>query len=170
MKQTISRLTRWSIAAAALLATTVPSFAASQWVLPSAYPPANYHVENLNQFAKDVEAAAEVAAWMNGADEVQDALITVGGLFPSTETGLASDALLTKQPFFGDQVINEVFIDSAANTPSTWVDGPNYGTAQTAITDEFAKVINGDQTFLEALDKAQDATVADLKSRGLNVK
>ena len=54
--------------------------------------------------------------------------------------------------------------------PSTQVEGPNYGTAQTAITDEFAKVINGDQTFLEALDKAQDATVADLKSRGLNVK
>ena len=34
---------------------------------------------------------------------------------------------------------------------------------------EFAKVINGDETFLEALDKAQAATVADLKSRGLNV-
>ena len=59
---------------------------------------------------------------------------------------------------------------AAANTPATWVDGPNYGTAQTAVTDEFAKVINGDQTFLEALDKAQDATVADLESRGLNVK
>lgn len=120
--------------------------------------------------AKNVEAAADVAAWMNGADEVQDALITVGGLFPSTEVGLKSDALLTPQPFYGDQVINEVFIDAAANTPATWVDGPNYGTAQTAITDEFAKVINGDETFLEALDKAQAATVADLKSRGLNVK
>ena len=95
--------------------------------------------------------------------------ITEGGLFPSTVTGLASDALLTAQPFYGDQIINEVFIDAAKNTPSTWVDGPNYGTAQTAVTDEFAKVINGQQTFLQALDKAQAATVADLKSRGLNV-
>ncbi|MCU1405575.1 MAG: extracellular solute-binding protein family 1 [Glaciihabitans sp.] len=120
--------------------------------------------------AKDAEAAAEVAAWMNGSDDVQDALITVGGLFPSTEFGLASEKLRTPQPFFGDQVINDVFIDAAAETPATWVDGPNYGTAQTAITDEFAKVINGDQTFLEALDKAQAATVADLESRGLNVE
>lgn len=119
--------------------------------------------------AKDTEAAASVAAWMNGADEVQDALITVGGLFPSTKTGLASEALLTPQPFYGDQVINEVFIDAADNTPATWVDGPNYGTAQTAITDEFAKVINGEQTFLQALDNAQAATIADLESRGLNV-
>ena len=119
--------------------------------------------------AKNPEAAAEVAAWMNGADEVQDALITEGGLFPSTVTGLASNALLAAQPFYGDQIINEVFIDAAKNTPSTWVDGPNYGTAQTAVTDEFAKVINGQQTFLQALDKAQAATVADLKSRGLNV-
>tara|TARA_R110002051_G_scaffold167627_1_gene238236 strand:- start:8001 stop:9257 length:1257 start_codon:yes stop_codon:yes gene_type:complete len=119
--------------------------------------------------AKNAEAAAEVAAWINGADETQDALITVGGLFPSTEYGLASDALLTPSPFYGDQVINEVFIEAASNTPATWVDGPNYGTAQTAITDEFAKVINGDQTFLEALDKAQAATIADLEARGLNV-
>jgi multiple sugar transport system substrate-binding protein len=119
--------------------------------------------------AENPEAAADVAAWLNGADEVQDALITVGGLFPSTLTGLASDALLTPQPFYGDQVINEVFIEAAENTPATWVDGPNYGTAQTAITDEFAKVINGQQTFLQALDNAQAATIADLESRGLNV-
>jgi multiple sugar transport system substrate-binding protein len=120
--------------------------------------------------AKDVEAAADVAAWMNGADEVQDALITVGGLFPSTQKGLESEALRTEQPFYGGQVVNDVFIDAAAKTPAAWVDGPNYGTAQTAITDEFAKVVNGDETFLEALDKAQAATVADLESRGLNVK
>lgn len=120
--------------------------------------------------AENAEAAAEVAAWMNGADEVQDALITVGGLFPSTEYGLESEALRSPQPFFADQVINDVFIEAAAETPATWVDGPNYGTAQTAITDEFAKVINGEQTFLEALDKAQAATIADLEARGLSVE
>jgi multiple sugar transport system substrate-binding protein len=120
--------------------------------------------------AEDAEAAAEVAAWMNGADEVQDALITEGGLFPSTKTGLASPALRLEQPFYGGQVVNDVFIEAAAKTPATWVDGPNFGTATTAVTDQFAKVVNGELTFLEALDKAQAATVEDLKSRGLNVK
>ncbi|MBB4349694.1 TRAP transporter substrate-binding protein [Aliirhizobium cellulosilyticum] len=52
------KFARWGLAAAALLATTAPSFAAN-WVLPSAYPPANYHVENLNQFAKDIDEATK---------------------------------------------------------------------------------------------------------------
>jgi len=119
--------------------------------------------------AQNVEAAADFASWLNGSDDTQDALITVGGLFPSTTTGLASDALVTEQPFYGGQEINEIYIEAAKNTPSTWVDGPNYGTAQTAITDEFAKVINGEETFLEALYAAQEATVADLEARGLSV-
>lgn len=119
--------------------------------------------------AKNVEAAAKFASWLNDSDDTQDALITEGGLFPSTKNGLASDALMSPQPFYGDQVINEVFAAAAENTPATWTEGPNYGTAQTAVTDEFAKVVAGDQTFSQALDKAQAATIADLKSRGLSV-
>jgi multiple sugar transport system substrate-binding protein len=119
--------------------------------------------------AADPEASAKFASWLNDSDDTQEALISVGGLFPSTLNGLASPALMEPQPFYGDQVINEVFAEAAENTPATWVDGPNYGTAQTAVTDEFAKVVTGQQTFLEALDKAQAATVADLKSRGLSV-
>ncbi len=114
-------------------------------------------------------AAAEFISWLNGSDETQDALITEGGLFVSTHTGLASDALMQEREFFGGQVINEVFAESAENTPDTWVEGPNYSTASTAITDEFAKVVTGNQTFAEALDNAQAATVADLESRGLDV-
>lgn len=118
---------------------------------------------------KNAEAAAKFASWLNGSDDTQDALITVGGLFPSTENGLASDALLVESEFYGGQVINEVFIDAAKNTPNTWVEGPNFGSIQTALLDEFAKVVNGQGTFLEALDIAQAAAIANLKSRGLSV-
>jgi multiple sugar transport system substrate-binding protein len=120
--------------------------------------------------AKDPEAAAEFASWLNGSDDTQEALITVGGLFPSTLNGLESPALVKEEEFFGGQPINEVFIESAENTPATWVDGPNFGAAQTALLDEFAKAVNGEQTFVEALEKAQAATVADLKARGLSVE
>jgi TRAP-type C4-dicarboxylate transport system substrate-binding protein len=41
--------------AAALLA--VPAAAQTKWNLPAAYPPDNYHTENLNWFAKEVEKA-----------------------------------------------------------------------------------------------------------------
>ncbi|WP_210508526.1 sugar ABC transporter substrate-binding protein [Naasia sp. SYSU D00057] len=119
--------------------------------------------------AKDPGAAAEFAAWLNGADETQETLITVGGLFPSTTNGLASDALLQESEFYGGQVVNEVFIEAAENTPATWTEGPNFGTATTALTDEFSTVVNGEQTFVQALEKAQKAVVDDLKSRGLSV-
>lgn len=119
--------------------------------------------------AANAEASATFAAWLNGSDDTQDALITVGGLFPSTQNGLASEALRQPIEFYGDQVVNDVFIEAAENTPSTWVEGPNYGFIQTTLLDEFAKVVNGEQTFLEALDVTQEAAVADLKSRGLSV-
>jgi TRAP-type C4-dicarboxylate transport system substrate-binding protein len=41
--------------AAALLA--IPAAAQTKWNLPAAYPPDNYHTENLNWFAKEVERA-----------------------------------------------------------------------------------------------------------------
>lgn len=118
---------------------------------------------------EQAEAAAEFASWLNGSDDTQDTFITVGGLFPSTLNGLASPALLQSSEFYNGQVINEVFIEAAGNTPATWVEGPNYGAIQTALLDEFAKVVAGELTFLEALDKAQAAGVADLEARGLSV-
>jgi TRAP-type C4-dicarboxylate transport system substrate-binding protein len=42
------------VATCALTSTT---WAQTKWDLPSAYPAGNFHTENLNQFAKDVESA-----------------------------------------------------------------------------------------------------------------
>lgn len=59
MAYMFGNLVRSGLAAATLLATTGVALAQTAWVLPSAYPPSNYHVENLMQFAKDVETASE---------------------------------------------------------------------------------------------------------------
>lgn len=56
----MKRLARRFAFTAALLAVAPPAAsAAEQWVLPSAYPPANYHVENLTAFAADVKEATK---------------------------------------------------------------------------------------------------------------
>lgn len=119
--------------------------------------------------AKNPEASAKFISWLNGSDETQGPLISKGGLFPSTVNGLANDALYEPQDFFGGQVINEVFAKAAAAEPNTWSQGPNFGTAFQSIADEFSKVVVGGQTYSEALDAAQNATVDDLVSRGLSV-
>ncbi|MCM6761205.1 extracellular solute-binding protein [Rathayibacter sp. ZW T2_19] len=120
--------------------------------------------------AKNLEASARFAVWLNSADENQDTLITVGGLFPSTVVGLASPALEQPQPFFGGQVTSEVFVEAAKNTPSTWVDGPAFSSVQTGITDGFSLVATGSTTFVEVLDEVQADTIATMESSGLNVK
>ena len=43
--------------ALAALTLGCSAFAQTKWDLPTAYPPANYHTENITQFAKDVDAA-----------------------------------------------------------------------------------------------------------------
>lgn len=52
---TISSLVKWGLAAVALLSASGSVLAQTQWVLPSAYPPANFHTENLMQFVADVD-------------------------------------------------------------------------------------------------------------------
>jgi TRAP-type C4-dicarboxylate transport system substrate-binding protein len=51
------RLTTLALGLAAGLAAAGPVAAQTKWNLPAAYPTDNPHTENLNAFAKDVEAA-----------------------------------------------------------------------------------------------------------------
>jgi TRAP-type transport system periplasmic protein len=43
--------------ATALLALALPAFAQTKWDLPTAYPATNFHTENIQQFATDVDKA-----------------------------------------------------------------------------------------------------------------
>ena len=54
-------IARWGMTVAALALGAGAALAQTAWVLPSAYPPANYHTENLMQFASDVDAATNGA-------------------------------------------------------------------------------------------------------------
>ena len=49
-----------ALAAASAFATglALPAAAQTKWDLPSAYPASNYHTENLQQFANDVDKAS----------------------------------------------------------------------------------------------------------------
>jgi len=46
-----------ALAAAAGFAAALPALAQTKWDLPSAYPASNFHTENLQQFANDVDKA-----------------------------------------------------------------------------------------------------------------
>jgi len=46
-----------ALAAALVLATALPAIAQTKWDMPTAYPASNFHTENIQQFAGDVDRA-----------------------------------------------------------------------------------------------------------------
>jgi len=120
------------------------------------------------QGTEHVAEAMQFVNWLNASEEGVDTLLD-GGVFPAATVGLESPKLLTPNEYFGGQVINKVFAEAAASVPTGWTPGPTNDLTQDAIKDEFAKVVNGKQTFSQALDNAQAKTIADVKSLGLSV-
>ncbi|MFD2840700.1 ABC transporter substrate-binding protein [Populibacterium corticicola] len=115
-----------------------------------------------------VAEAMQFLTWLNASEEGVNTLLD-GGIFPAATVGLESDRLLTENEYFGGQVINEVFAAAAESVPTGWTPGPTHDLAQDAIKDQFAKVVNGRQSFSEALDAVQASTVKDVANLGLSV-
>ena len=53
----MKHMTRFSLSLAGVLLMAAPALAQTKWNLPAAYPPDNFHTENLNAFSKDVADA-----------------------------------------------------------------------------------------------------------------
>lgn len=53
----MKHMTRISLSLAGALLLAAPAMAQTKWNLPAAYPPDNFHTENLNAFSKDVADA-----------------------------------------------------------------------------------------------------------------
>jgi TRAP-type C4-dicarboxylate transport system substrate-binding protein len=53
----MKHMTRLTLSLAGALLMAAPALAQTKWNLPAAYPPDNFHTENLNAFAKDVTDA-----------------------------------------------------------------------------------------------------------------
>src|SRR5919197_6366455 len=95
--------------AASLALTTAPALALTRWNLPAAYPPDNYHTENLNWFAQEVEKATggnfvitvHAAASLFKAPEIKRAV--------ATGQAQAGEVLISlhenEDPLFGVDVI-----------------------------------------------------------------
>jgi multiple sugar transport system substrate-binding protein len=73
-------------------------------------------------------------------------------------------------PFYGDQKINKVFIDSARHVDHVveWSPFQDYAYAQ--LTHEMSAAAAGDGTLVQALDRVQGRLVAYAKAQGFTVR
>ncbi|MFD7232373.1 ABC transporter substrate-binding protein [Streptomyces sp. NPDC059881] len=122
--------------------------------------------------SKQAEAAVTFATWMATTPEGIKARIASGtsSAFPAASELRPVAKSAFDAGFYGGQDIYQVFEDAAASIRPDWTWGPTSGTTTTAIKDRFGKLKSGDATIADGIKAGHDATVAELKKRGLKVE
>ncbi|MFF5015248.1 ABC transporter substrate-binding protein [Streptomyces sp. NPDC001165] len=114
-------------------------------------------------------AAAKFAAWLNTDGDALNALAKEGGIYPASTSAQLSGAFSNPPAFFSNQPDFYTKAAGIAKTtaPSAW--GPNVNVAYATFNDAFGAAAKNKSDFGAALDKMQDATVADMKKQGFGV-
>jgi multiple sugar transport system substrate-binding protein len=113
--------------------------------------------------------AMEFAVWLNTDPKSIDLLIAGAYGWPAAKDALAGSALDKPYAFFGGQKINDVFAEADTHIDTDWGWIPTTAETYQHLNDGFQKVVNGKGTFVDIVKAAQEETVADLESKGLQV-
>ncbi|MFD7455313.1 ABC transporter substrate-binding protein [Kitasatospora sp. NPDC059827] len=113
--------------------------------------------------------AAEFATWMSTDPDSVGNLIKVTGIYPAATSALAHPALSQPDPFYGGQVIYDVFKAETAHITTDWQWGPTMTQTSTDLGDGLGKAGTGGATLPNVLADLQSRTVAGLKQQGLAV-
>lgn len=126
----------------------------------------------ISQNSTKTEAGLKFIEWMTTNPEGIKARIAGGTstVFPVNEEARKAASEAFAPDFFGGQNIYDVAAEGLAAVPEGWVWGPGTATTLAKLTDESAKVKAGTTKLTDILSSTQEATVTDLKNRGISVK
>jgi multiple sugar transport system substrate-binding protein len=116
-------------------------------------------------------AAAEFIKWITTDPEGMKAWVSSGtsSMFPADPKLVPVTKAAFKTDYFGGQDIYGVAAASYDAIRPGWQWGPVMGATNTAIVDQLPKVADGSVTLPGVLSTAEQATVAQMKQRGLTV-
>ncbi|WP_457962452.1 sugar ABC transporter substrate-binding protein [Arthrobacter sp. D1-29] len=126
----------------------------------------------ISENSTKAEAGVKFIKWMTTNPEGIKARIAGGTstVFPvNEEARMAASGAFTPD-FFGGQNIYDVAAEGLAAVPEGWVWGPGTATTLAKLTDESAKVKAGTAKLTDIFAPTQEATVSELKNRGISVK
>ena len=118
--------------------------------------------------SKYPQQASVFAQWIS-ANEQSAELEFSTGAYPALLTALSSSTVNSPQAFFGNQVINQVFSDSAKQVNVNFQWGPSMQQVYNDMGDQFANAVNGHGTLSDALNAVQQSTITYLKKQGFSV-
>jgi multiple sugar transport system substrate-binding protein len=114
------------------------------------------------------QQASVFAQWISANEQSAELEFTTGA-YPALLSALSSSAVNSPQPFFGNQVINQVFSDSAKQVNVNFQWGPSMQQVYNDIGDNFANAVNGHGTLSDGLNAVQQSTITYLKKQGFSV-
>ncbi len=117
---------------------------------------------------KHPQEASVFAQWIS-ANEQSAELEFSTGAYPALLSALSSSTVNSPQPFFGNQVINQVFSESAKQVNVNFQWGPSMEQVYNDIGDNFANAINGHGTLSDGLNAVQQSTITYLQKQGFSV-
>ncbi|MEY9940192.1 multiple sugar transport system substrate-binding protein [Streptacidiphilus sp. MAP5-52] len=113
--------------------------------------------------------AAEFATWMSTDPSSLTNLINVTGIYPAATAGLSNPALNRPDPFYGNQVVFNVFKAETAHIDTSWLWGPTMTQTSTDLADGLGTSATGSTTLPGTLATVQGKTVAEMKQQGMTV-
>jgi multiple sugar transport system substrate-binding protein len=119
--------------------------------------------------SKHPQQATEFAEWISNNEQSAEQEFTGGGAYPALLTSLNSSTVNNPQPFFGNQVINQVFQQAASNVNENWSWGPTMNQVYSDMGNGFANAVSGQGTLSDALNAVQQSTITYMKAQGYSV-
>ena len=113
--------------------------------------------------------ASGFAKWISDNEQSAEQEFTGGGAYPALLTALNSSTINSPQPFYGNQVINEVFKQGATQVNESFTWGPTMNQVYSDMGNDFANAVNGQGTLSDALNAVQQSTITYMKSQGFSV-
>ncbi len=137
--------------------------------------PAHGGAELVPEGCEHVEEAVEVAVWKATNEEAINATLD-----PETGAYAWPGAVPDPSPWVDSAVPEQLFgehrdeardviMKSVEAGRDPWVVGPNYTGVFAELQDQWARAVNGEITMVELLERMQDFTVEDLRSKNINV-
>ena len=137
--------------------------------------PAHGGAELVPEGCEHVEEAVEVAVWKATNKEAIDATFD-----PETGAYAWPGAVPDPSPWVDSAVPEKLFGEHRAEARDVimksveaggdnWVVGPNYTGVFAELQDQWARAVNGEITMVQLLERMQDFTVEDLRSKNINV-
>jgi len=118
---------------------------------------------------KHPKEATEFAIWLNSNQQSLDEMIKGASIYPAYQAALDSPLLNAPQPFYGNQVIGQVFKSGSTQVDVNFQWGPTINQVYTDIGNNFANVINGQGTLSDALNATQQSTITFMQKQGFSV-